>query len=556
MIIYKKLLPAWIFTQALLQITISADGPSTEVLYHNKPTVTHIKNGANIVCDKNGCKATTNINNKKRNEYNEKYKERCRNGEQKCISGKNGYEECVNGKLRFKECYYNQKCIDINGSKALCTTRNIVPKCRNGDQKCNKNQTGIDECVNGKLVFKECRYNQRCEIINGYKARCADRNIIPKCKNGNQACNKYQEGIDECVYGKLIFKVCKPGHKCVANGNKAICKNIKSYPVCEEGSFKCNDEKTGFNKCVNNKLEFIPCKTNQKCITNGKYAYCERVKPDPICEEGSAKCNAEKNGFEHCVNNKIQFKPCKANQKCVAKDKYAYCETVKPDPVCEEGTAKCNDEKTGFNKCVNNKLEFMPCKANQKCITNGKQCKDTEKCVDLGFFVATCQPKDPGPVCEQGTGKCVANRNGFEECVNNEYVFKQCKDTEQCVNKGLFASCQPNDPGPVCEQGTGKCVPNQNGYQECVNNDYVFRQCKDTEKCVDLGFFVATCQPKDPASCVKEEIEEKCLEGTIICNKELTGVNVCIEGKLTFNKCKADEKCFNNKCENAFERCV
>ncbi|PVU87727.1 hypothetical protein BB561_006202 [Smittium simulii] len=103
----------------------------------------------------------------------------------------------------------------------------------------------------------------------------------------------------------------------------------KTKPNCKNGDQKCNKDQTGYDECVDGKLEFKKCKSSQLCIENGNKATCTIGKPDAVCKEGAVRCNHVKNGFEQCINNKFQFRPCKENQKCVVNEHYAYCEVVK-----------------------------------------------------------------------------------------------------------------------------------------------------------------------------------------------------------------------------------
>ncbi|PVU92620.1 hypothetical protein BB561_003721 [Smittium simulii] len=45
-------------------------------------------------------------------------------------------------------------------------------RCRNGEKRCNSNQTGYTECVRGKDKFVKCRRGQFCVMLNGPNAMC------------------------------------------------------------------------------------------------------------------------------------------------------------------------------------------------------------------------------------------------------------------------------------------------------------------------------------------------------------------------------------------------
>ncbi|PVU93506.1 hypothetical protein BB561_003244 [Smittium simulii] len=53
-----------------------------------------------------------------------------------------------------------------------------------------------------------------------------------------------------------------------------------------------------------------------------------------------------------------QGKPCKAS-------------CVRGDQGCDETIATCNEERTGFEECVDGELIFTECTAGQKCVPFG-----------------------------------------------------------------------------------------------------------------------------------------------------------------------------------------
>ncbi|PVU91386.1 hypothetical protein BB561_004414 [Smittium simulii] len=489
MIFHKSLLSACFLAHALLQTSVYADEPRTKVEAYDAPAVTHSANGAVTVCDKNGCVTTLDKNkdyNSKyldKNDEKDKYKQRCKNGEQKCISGKNGFEECVNGKIVFKGCNSRQKCVALNGYKALCAARNDVPKCKKGYRECNKEKNGYDECVDGKLKFTQCKINQLCAVSFWNAARCTfNKKYV--CEKGYQKCNNEQTGYDECVKGKLRFNKCKKDQKCFAlNGYKALCADINK-PVCTEGTTRCATVTSGSEICVGGKWILRKCNGNEDCkITEGNIAKCVTNVPAPSCKNGDQKCNSEQTGYDECVDGKLTFKPCGSNQKCYALNgPRVLCGGSNIVSECKDGATRCASEGVDSETCSYGKWVRRKCSGNEKCKINKNN-------------VAECTKIDnPVPACDKGYQKCNKEQTGYNECVNGKLEFKPCGSNQFCVAlNGNIAGCAAGNNVPTCDKGYQKCNSEQTGYDECVNGKLEFKSCGPNAKCFALNGNVAGC---------------------------------------------------------------
>ncbi|PVU90014.1 hypothetical protein BB561_005066 [Smittium simulii] len=49
------------------------------------------------------------------------------------------------------------------------------PQWKDGDRKCNKYQNGYNECIRGKIRFIRCHHNHCCVMTNGHGARCVPK---------------------------------------------------------------------------------------------------------------------------------------------------------------------------------------------------------------------------------------------------------------------------------------------------------------------------------------------------------------------------------------------
>ncbi|PVU93755.1 hypothetical protein BB561_003053 [Smittium simulii] len=388
-------------------------------------------------------------------------------------------------------------------------------------RKCSAVKNGYDQCVYGKSEFVECKSDQKCISVDDYFSDCVPRFDTKECEKGYDTCIDGLNGRAFCNNEKLTFLNCGSNHECHNySDNYALCRNIVNT-TCSTPGRKCSATKNGYDRCVDGKSEFVKCKSGEKCISvDDHFSDCVPRFDTKECEEGYNECIDELNGRAFCYNGKLSFLKCNTYQKChVVSSGMPFC--VNTDRLgCKKGYRKCVDGKNGYDHCYNGMLLFNECREDKICTAidgNPPECTKIIK-----------------PKCDESIATCNDKKTGFEECVNGKLIFTECTDGQICVADGKFASCQPKNPGPVCDQGSGKCVPNQNGFEECVNNDYVFRQCKDTEKCVNNGFF-ASCKPKisDPV----------CDESIATCNKNFTGFEECVDGKLSFVECTAEQKC-------------
>ncbi|PVU89286.1 hypothetical protein BB561_005438 [Smittium simulii] len=363
----------------------------------------------------------------------------------KCSAGKNGYDQCVDGKSKFVECKSDQKCIIVNDYFSSCVSRDAKQECKKDYDECIDGLNGHAFCYNGKLSFLKCNTNQKCHVVSSGIPFCVNTDRLG-CEKGYRKCVDGKNGYDHCYNGMLLFNECSADKICTAiNGNPPECTKIR--PECGENYSKCIDGKNGYENCVDGKLSFVECTADQKCVPFGTKASCII---DEKCDETISTCNKEQTGFKECVNKEYVFRKCSDTEQCVADGKFASCKPKNPGPVCDQGSGKCVPNQNGYQECVNNDYVF-------------RQCKDTEKCVDLRPFVATCQPKNPGLVCDQGT------------------------DTEKCVNNGFFASCKPKISDPVCDESIATCNDERTGFDECVDSELIFTECTAEQKCVPFG---------------------------------------------------------------------
>ncbi|PVU87206.1 hypothetical protein BB561_006433, partial [Smittium simulii] len=310
MIFFKPTISAYFLAQALLQISVSADEPRTKVQPYNGPAVTHSVNGAVTICNENGCVTTLNkdiIEDHSVNVYPER-------------------KEVVFTIVKCKS--------------------DIYPECKEGSSRCATDSNDPQTCFSGKWVTRKCSGNERCKINKNNVAECTlIVDPTPPCMNGVQQCNTAKSGIDECINGVLRFKQCPPGSKCIASSeSKATCGPNIDVAECKEGSSRCATDSNDPQTCFSGKWVTRKCSGNERCkINKNNVAECTLiVDPTPPCMNGVQQCNTAKSGIDECINGVLRFKQCPPGSKCIASsESKATCGPNIDVAECKEGSSRC-----------------------------------------------------------------------------------------------------------------------------------------------------------------------------------------------------------------------
>ncbi|PVU95770.1 hypothetical protein BB561_001610 [Smittium simulii] len=537
MIFNKFTLSAYLLAQALLQISVSADIPRTKVQPYNGPAVTHSVNGAVTICDKNGCVTTLNkdiIEDHNVNVYPEKKEvvftivkcksdiyPTCKNGDQKCNSEQTAYEECVDGKWTHKPCRPNEKCYTLNGPRVTCALGNNEAECKDGTTRCASEGIDSETCSNGKWVRRKCSGNEECKITEGNIAKCAAKTL--GCEKGYQKCNVEQTGYDECVNGKLEFKSCGPKNKCYAlNGFRILCGPSNDVAECKEGTTRCASEGIDSETCSNGKWVRRKCSGNEECkINKNNVAECTKIDVS-VCKEGSTRCAVGNLDTETCSNGQWVTRKCSGNELCKV-NIYNVAKCTKIDEsVCKEGSTRCASEGIDSETCSNGKWVRRKCSGNEECKINKNN-------------VAECTKIDVS-VCKEGSTRCAVGNLDTETCSNGQWVTRKCSGNELCkVNIYNVAKCTKIDES-VCKEGSTRCASEGIDSETCSNGKWVRRKCSGNEECKINKNNVAECTKIDnPAP--------SCKNGSQKCNSKQTGFDECVDGKLTFKPCPPGSKC-------------
>ncbi|PVU86616.1 hypothetical protein BB561_006643 [Smittium simulii] len=319
---------------------------------------------------------------------------------------------------------------------------------------------------------------------------------------------------------------------CNENGCTSILNNNASK--CVEGTNKCIIDRNGYEHCINGKLEFTQCKSSESCFGGGKnMASCQtrsildRV-TDACSQEGLRTCNISKTGYRECNGILYNYIPCDPNQSCVTKDNTVQCDVISNN-TCTNGEQKCISEKNGYEECVGGIKVF-------------KECRINEFCVALNGPVAGCALRNDFK-CNNGDKTCRGDSTGYDECVNNELVFHRCMNGLCVKTLQNEIKCAENNntfnKDQTCVEGYKTCVPGKNGYTSCINGKSEYTQCGSNEACVVIPAldykYIGRCDPINNYP--------TCAEGTSRCAVETSGSEICIDGKWVLRKCSGNEFC-------------
>ncbi|PVU85905.1 hypothetical protein BB561_006874 [Smittium simulii] len=459
----------------------------------------------------------------------------CEKGTAKCNDDQIGYDECIDGKLESKKCSPGQKCV-ANMNHIKCLYEGPGYPCEQGTAKCPQNKRHIYNCVDGQLKLERCGFREEC-VSDGSNASCILNGPEYTCEDGAAVCVSYdQSGYYKCANQKYEFRECEKNQLCVNTGSGAFCYDSRSSCDIYRDINKCNDNLTGFYECVDFKWRFNRCGINEKCLMGNDNKYkCIYDGPDPVCEKGTAKCNDDQIGYDECIDGKLESKKCSPGQKCVANMNHIKCLYERSEYICEEGFSECNQEKTGYNKCVNNKSEFNKCDTGEKCVVN----ENTARCVNI----------EPKSECKGNISKCDSDPKIINNCVDGKWIPGRCGYKEKCVTNGNNTNCIYYGPGYICKDGPAICVSDDlSVYYECVNKKYKYRECENLQTCFDDG---------KGAFCY--DSSSSCNTGITKCNDDLTGFYECVNSKWRFKRCGIDEKCLlgngnKYKCANSLFR--
>ncbi|CAL1295965.1 unnamed protein product [Larinioides sclopetarius] len=277
-------------------------------------------------------------------------------------------------------------------------------------------------------------------------------------------------------------------------------------------------EKDGWKSCqCADGLSGENCDTNEWCKDPEKFQNCKDE--NGVCEYDKKKrsvvCTCDTGKQWHtaeklCKNTCSEDKDCTETQKCVEKDGWKSCQ--------------CADGLSGEN-----------------CDTN-EWCKDPEKFQNCKDENGVCEydKKKRSVVCTCDTGK--QWHTAEKLCKNTCSEDKDCTETQKCVEKDGWKSCQCADglSGENCD--TNEWCKDPEKFQNCNDENGVCEYDKKKRSVVctcDTGKQWHPTEKICKDTCSKDE---DCTENQICVEKDGWKVCRCAEG-LSGNDCKKHDWC-------------
>eukprot|EP01084_Bolivina_argentea_P038822 71766_1 len=391
------------------------------------------------------------------------------------------------------ECANDEFCIFSDCVKCYTTKKGETKGCSNdeicGDGICEEETCGGTVCV----PPSKCTANNQCVECEG-RIDCVDAQIGDTCISNN-------------CYTKCGNKICSSLEVCVND----ICVSQQCAALSCPFGYICNREET---KCIQCEGK-VDCDSQESCISNVCYSYCESNTGKKVnCEQGTT-CNL---ATDQCTGNRRML--------------------LEIDDYCDD-SIECLDElvcwtkKNTCEQCISNADCGDP--ASWVCVgeTNDNNNYCHPRCLPEPHFYC----KDELPVCKT-IGECVAcTDNDSGSCENGQVcVNNQCKD---CTN-----------------ENTGICTINQ----KCIDNKCIDKNICGDDYCKD-NYEVCAEDTKECVECTKDEhcSGKVCDTYKRECGEEC-GNTVCIAPKHCFNNeycagcgdkndCDDEEDCVKGMCQ-------
>ena len=211
---------------------------------------------------------------------------KCNDGDFECKDSKN-YRYCKDGKWESKACAKPETCdAELRTCNTQCTSSMASASTCSG-----WNRLTCKDSKDGKLVFAEactngCQYrtnnavtpvvpkNLTPRIASGDRGRCIENAVagMKRCSIDSKDVEVYVLQVGASVpTGKWKREWCDKGQVCMWKKSPDLTHSTSETPqcvqkVCTEGVFKCSDDKSEINQCINNTWEVVgKCAAGLKC---------------------------------------------------------------------------------------------------------------------------------------------------------------------------------------------------------------------------------------------------------------------------------------------------
>ena len=241
----------------------------------------------------------------------------------------------------------------------------------------------------------------------------------------------------------------------------------------------------------------------------------------------------------------VVFQCCSANDLCLNSNNGVCCPSgTQPcnGNICCPSNAPCRDPgiccPTTRNTCITPN--------GPTCCNEGESCVEGMCCPPSQIVNGQCCPPSSHTCCPSGSvSRCF--KDGYETCINNQWVFTSCPQYSTCTgipvaNAGVY--CQADI---FCNPGTpSRCY--KDGVQTCsAKGRWEYTPCPPTYFCTHppvAGATNAYCQAPAPCSA---GTESKCYKD---------GMISCVNGQWVFEQCVSPKFCQHIPVAGAGVTCI
>ena len=340
-------------------------------------------------------------------------------------------------------------------------------------------------------------------------ASCSDDNSDKKSQN-NTPITVPENQDDKSCHPESFKSSCKDQKtRLICENNDITPKPCASNELCRGGEChamdacnpatfepNCKDQNTRFI-CESNTITTTPCKTTETCVKGAcvPKEECDSAKFKPFCKDNKQ--------LTICEANRLKDTPCPDNQIC--KD-----DECQPEPTHSQTEPTSCEDKSFFNKCIDNAYYICPFGSPLKMDCQTRTCMDSNgmpdcysicdpaadntdvlTCVGDRVEKQSCVKSSAGDFyawsssytscqygCDESTNTCIelelCDQYTKSSCSNGKlltceydpyrYIFyyksTECEDNQTCGYNKTLTGYPPNDYNPEC---IDKCQPTEVG---------------------------------------------------------------------------------------------
>ena len=212
---------------------------------------------------------------------------KCNDGDFECKDSSN-YRYCKDGKWKDSGCDKPSRCdAELRTCNTQCTSSTVSASTCSGWNRLTCNDSKDGKLVLAEVCTNGCQYRTSNvvtppvvpkdltpRIASGDRGRCIEEAVA-----GTRRCSIDSKDVEVYVLqvgasvptGKWNREWCGRDQVCMWKKSPDLTHSTSETPqcvkkVCTEGAFRCSDDKSAINQCINNTWEVVGnCAAGLKC---------------------------------------------------------------------------------------------------------------------------------------------------------------------------------------------------------------------------------------------------------------------------------------------------